>query len=348
MARYILPVIGRYPTPVQRLSSLSTSDSELWVKRDDLTSDVYGGNKVRKLEHILERARERSARRIVTFGAAGSHHVLATTVHGRRAGFEVAAILTPQPRSEHAIGNLRVALSLGLEPIGAPSMGLAPVVLATAVRQGDFVVGPGGSTLDGTLGYVDAAFELAAQIEDGALPVPDAIVVALGSGGTAGGLLAGMAGSMRSPAPSAAGASATSGGPSLEETRLVGVRIVSPLLMGRRRALLLAWRAARHRALDVSWSDLAARLVVEPAFLGGGYAHATAAGDRATDLAEREGLALDSTYTAKAFAAALDLVEKARFPRVLYWHTLSSTPLDPLLDGAPPLPAELERLFTAA
>src|SRR5438128_3131560 len=84
----VVRVIGRYPTPVQRLDDLSTSSSELWVKRDDLTSDVYGGNKVRKLERILEAARAKGARRIVTFGTAGSHQALAMTVHGRRAGFE--------------------------------------------------------------------------------------------------------------------------------------------------------------------------------------------------------------------------------------------------------------------
>jgi len=346
-------VIGRYPTPVQRLSSLSTDRCELWVKRDDLTNDVYGGNKVRKLEHILTRARERSARRIVTFGAAGSHHVLATTLHGRRANLNVAAILTPQPRNEHAVSNLRVALWLGLEAIRAPSMALAPVVLPTILRQGDFVVGPGGSTLDGTLGYVDAAFELARQIDDGALPVPDAIVVALGSAGTAAGLLAGIAGgkptgasSSSSPPSSSSSSSSSSPSPSLQETRLVAVRIVSPALMGRRRALLLAWRAAHHRQLGASWGDLAARLVLDPGFLGGGYGRATAAGDRATDLAKREGLVLDPTYTAKTFAAALDLVEKARFERVLYWHTLSSASLEAMLIQAPPLPPELDRLFT--
>ena len=314
------------------------------MKRDDLTSNIYGGNKVRKLEHILEVARARSARRIVTFGAAGSHHVLATTVHGRRAGFDVAAILTPQPRSEHAVANLRIGLSLGLEPIRASSMALAPVVLLTVLRQGDFVVGPGGSTLDGTLGYVDAAMELAAQIDDGALPVPDAIVVALGSAGTAAGLLAGMAGC--TPGGAQGGGSSTSA-PSLLETRLVAVRIVSPVLMGRQRALVLAWRAAQRRKLDVTWNDLAARLAVESGFLGGGYAYATAAGDRATDAAKREGLVLDPTYTAKAFAAALDLVEKARFERVLYWHTLSSASLESMLAQAPTLPGELDRLFTA-
>jgi 1-aminocyclopropane-1-carboxylate deaminase/D-cysteine desulfhydrase-like pyridoxal-dependent ACC family enzyme len=345
-SRYSHTVLGRYPTPVQRLSSLSTDRCELWVKRDDLTNDVYGGNKVRKLEHILARARERSARRIVTFGAAGSHHVLATTIHGRRAGLEIAAILTPQPRNEHAVGNLQIALSLGLEPIRAASMALAPVVLPTVLRQGDFVVGPGGSTLHGTLGYVDAAFELARQIDDGALPVPDIIVVALGSAGTAGGLVAGMSALTAGGTTTSSGAPSSTPGPSLSETRLVGVRIVSPVLMGRQRALLLAWRAAHHRRLGVSWDDLAARLALEPGFLGAGYGRATAAGDRATDLAERAGLTLDPTYTAKAFAAALDLVEKGRFQRVLYWHTLSSAPLEPMLSRASQLPAELDRLFT--
>jgi 1-aminocyclopropane-1-carboxylate deaminase/D-cysteine desulfhydrase-like pyridoxal-dependent ACC family enzyme len=328
-------VIGHYPTPVHRLSLLSTDRCGLWVKRDDLTNDAYGGNKVRKLERILERARKRSARRIVTFGAAGSHHVLATTIHGRRAGFEVAAILTPQHRTEHAVKNLRVALALRLQAIPASSMALAPVVLPTVLRQGDIVVGPGGSTLDGTLGYVDAAFELAGQIEDGAMPAPDLIVVALGSAGTAAGLLAGIASAKLSRASS------------LSATRLVGVRVVSPVLMGRQRALALAFRAARHHKLEASWRELAARFTMEPAFLGAGYGHATAAGDRATDLAAREGLVLDQTYTAKTFAAALDRMERGGVAHILYWHTLSSAALEPALAQAPELPPELDRLFVA-
>jgi 1-aminocyclopropane-1-carboxylate deaminase/D-cysteine desulfhydrase-like pyridoxal-dependent ACC family enzyme len=326
-------VIGQYPTPVQRLTLLSTDRCELWVKRDDLTHDAYGGNKVRKLEHILERARERSARRIVTFGTAGSHHVLATTLHAKRAGFEVAAILTPQHRTDHAVKNLRAALALRLQAIPTSSMALAPVVLSTVLRQGDFVVGPGGSTLHGTLGYVDAAFELARQIDDGEIPAPDLIVVALGSAGTAAGLLAGLV--------------ASKVGGALRATQLVGVRVVSPVLMGRRRTLALSFRAAHHRKLDVSWGELGARFTIESTFLGAGYGQASPAGDRATGLAEREGLRLDPTYTAKTFAAALDRVENGAFARVLYWHTLSSAPLEPTLIHAPELPPELDRLFTA-
>jgi hypothetical protein len=47
------------------------------------------------------------------------------------------------------------------------------------------------------------------------------------------------------------------------------------------------------------------------------------------------GIALDPTYTAKAFAAALDRVDAGGVKTVLYWHTLSSAPMAPLLEGAP-------------
>jgi len=331
-SRYSRAVIGRYPTPVQFLAGASTSRTELWVKRDDLTSDIYGGNKVRKLEHILETARARGARRVVTFGTAGSHQALATTVHARRAGFEVAAILTPQPRSEYAVGNLRAGLALGLRAIAAPSLAAVPLVLARVVRRGDFIVEPGGSSVTGTLGYVDAAFELDEQVRSGALPRPDAIVVPLGSGGTASGLLAGIV---------ALGL----------ETNVIGVRIVGPALMGKGRVLWLAVRALRRRGLPIELGALAKKLKIERGYLGRGYGYPTGEGDRATETAAREGLCLDATYTAKTFAAALDLVERAVFRRILYWHTLSSAPLAQALaqplESTPELPLELESLFTS-
>src|SRR5437868_6403651 len=69
--------LGTYPTPVQHLPMLSSPRTALWIKRDDQTNPRYGGNKVRKLEHLLADAKERHAKRIVTVGAVGSNHVLA-------------------------------------------------------------------------------------------------------------------------------------------------------------------------------------------------------------------------------------------------------------------------------
>src|SRR6478672_9992546 len=84
--------LGRFPTPVGRLDGLVPPSVELWVKHDDASGSVYGGNKVRKLEFLLGEARASGARRLVTLGAIGSHHVLATAVYGGRAGFLVDAV----------------------------------------------------------------------------------------------------------------------------------------------------------------------------------------------------------------------------------------------------------------
>lgn len=56
----------------------------------------------------------------------------------------------------------------------------------------------------------------------------------------------------------------------------------------------------------------APRLVIDGRWFGGGYGHPTDAGHDATDRAGAHGLALEPTYTAKAFAAALDSVEAGR------------------------------------
>jgi D-cysteine desulfhydrase len=204
------------------------------------------------------------------------------------------------------------------------------VRLARTLGPGDYLVAPGGSSVAGALGYAEAATEIAAQIRDGAMPEPDVIVVALGSGGTAAGLVAGFA---------AEGLATT----------VLGVRVVHPWLAGTLRTAALAALVARRAGTRAAPGALAARLHVETGFAGPGYGHPSTAGDRAVALAAGAGLALEPTYTAKAFAAALDRVARGRHKNVLFWHTFSSAPLAPLLEHAPSeaeLPAGLRRLFT--
>jgi D-cysteine desulfhydrase len=321
-------MLGHYPTPVSRLDVPTDAEAELWLKDDGVTHPVYGGNKVRKLERILESAAQRGARRVVTVGAAGSHHVLATTLFAPRYGLEVAAVLCPQPWSEHAERNLRSALAAGLEAIPTRSMATVPWAAARVLRRGDAFVPAGGSNLAGTLGYVAAATELVEQIRDGALPEPDVIVTALGSGGTAAGLLAGV----------------------LREglrSRLVGVTVAVASGVARALALALATQALGEPA---SVPRLARILTVDGRQRGRGYGWPTPAGAHAMQVGARAGVSLDTTYTAKAFAAALGLVTEEpsklradpgrcnRPRRVLYWHTLSAAkaplPVDYKSSGA--------------
>ena len=82
-----------------------------------------------------------------------------------------------------------------------------------------------------------------------------------------------------------------------------------------------------------------AHLVLDRGELGDGYGWPTDGAKRAMVLAQKEGLELDPTYTAKAFAGLVrDAIGVAQGKRLLYWHTLSSADLRPLVESAPPLP----------
>jgi 1-aminocyclopropane-1-carboxylate deaminase/D-cysteine desulfhydrase-like pyridoxal-dependent ACC family enzyme len=314
---------------VQRIAALSTPHCDLWVKRDDLTHEVYGGNKVRKLEGVLAQALASGAKRIVTVGAAGSHHVLATTYFGTRAGLEVEAVLVSQPRTEHVVEVLRAEVGLGLHAFPVSLWAVAPLVFAIRVLSGARPIAAGGSSVCGSMGYVRAAREFANQVRQGLVPEPDVCVVPLGSGGTVAGLAAGF---------------------EVEKlkTRVVGVCVLRPAWLLRLGVNRLARACAKRTGLALP-SLTKTRITFDDRFIGKGYGRSVPIADEAArEASEAAGLSLDPTYTAKAFAAALWHVRARRAPCVLYWHTLSSAPMAGLLRGSPPefsLAAPLRKLL---
>lgn len=321
--------LGSFPTPVEPLEGLSRAlGSECWIKRDDRSSAAYGGNKVRKLELLLGRALARGRETVVTLGAYGSHHALATTVHARALGLEVELALYPQPITPHVLDDLLLDHALGarLTRIPHPALGpLATATLAARARRGE-VVPPGGSSGLGTVGYVEAALELERQVAAGALPEPDAIVVAAGTCGTAAGLALGL---------ELAG---------LHRTRVIGVRVV-PASIANRMLLAQLDRVAR-RVLREAGARLPSRRAspvrLDTEELGAGYGVETEAGRDAVRRFGDLGVELEGTYTGKAAAAFLRLAAgELRGQRLLFWHTYSSVDLTPRLRGLAPgaLPA---------
>jgi len=326
-----------YPTPVRACPELSHTRAELWLKDDGLSHAVYGGNKVRKAERLVAEALRRGAERVLSFGAAGSHHLLTLTLFARAAGLQSAAIVFPQPRTRHALDTLRASLGLGLEAHPAEHAALVPWLVPRVLRRDDYLIAPGGSNAVGTQACADAVDELALQIEAGELPAPDLIVVPLGSGGTTGGLAAGV---VRRGMP----------------CRVLGVQVVAgfgPRLAAR----YLANAALRRTGASERRDQLRDRLSFDATQVGPGYGASSRAGERATAIARELGLMLDPTYTAKAFACVLELLRSAssanaarlgRPQRILYWHTLSAISLEPLLRAAPSesdLPTAVRRLL---
>lgn len=311
--------LGKFPTPVQPLPIAGATD--VFIKRDDLSATPYGGNKVRKLEFLLAAARARGARRLITVGAAGSHHALATAIYGKQFGFDVTLVLFPQPLTDHVRAILLNDVAHGAELRFTRRMETVPTALfATSLRyrrDRAFVIPAGGSDATGTLGYVNAALELVEQVRAGELPPPTSIVVAAGTLGTVAGLALGFA---LADVP----------------IKIIGVRITSRIVTNER-ALMRLIRGAedllRRAGLVGNRAERAFRSVeLRHEFIGRGYGISTPAADDAARLLRKAGITLDTTYTAKAAAALLQHVTSAPAP-VLFWHTLSNTD--------PPLPADV-------
>lgn len=281
------PIFERWPKLRDRvrfeaIASLPTPVVEhrgVWVKRDDR----IGGGKTRKLEFFHPEGP------LIAVGSEGSNWLRALA--GRRKDLRI--LTWPQVHNESSRRNIprfpqtrhRDFLHFGLRALAE----LPRVLGGTAT-----LVPIGGSDPVTSLGWVNAAFELAEQVRRGDCPAPDAIFVALGTCGTSAGLSLGLA---------LAGLTA----------RLHAVRIAGP------------WTARRRNlegmASQTAWllDELprSADLVVEHGFVGRAYGAPTPASTAAR--AWFAPLELDDSYTAKA--AACLLARRGEYRTPLLWLT---------------------------
>ena len=322
--------LGDFPTPVESLAVLSRElgvSGEGWVKRDDISSSSYGGNKVRTLELLFGEARAAGHVSAMATGAFGSNHALATALHAPRAGLEPQALLFPQPISKAALANLRALTWSGARLSALPHWSALPFGMAWFGRGSNapYIMAPGGATPLGALGYVSAGLELGRQIAAGELPVPRRVIVGVGSTCTSAGLLVGLT------------LAAQLGRGFTPETQpwLSSVRVSPWPITSRFRILSLAARTARllHELSDgklplFAGAQLGARFEVDGRYLGPGYGQPSAAGDEAEALWQGLRLpALDGTYSAKAAARVIAGLRANERGPLLFWSTKSSVPL---------------------
>ena len=285
--------LGTWPTPLEPAPRLAAAIGldHLWLKRDDLGGLGGGGNKVRKLEVICAEAVAAGATTLITTGAAQSNHARLTAAAAARLGLRAVLVLAgDQPPDTR--GNLVLDGLAGAEVAWAghvPLEGMADEADRQARRVRDaggvpWVIPLGGSTPSSARAYADCGAELLRQLPDVAH-----VVVALGSGGTAAGLVA-----------------------ALGPERVLAVDVGALADPAGRLAELIdgmpggaAVGAVRRDALRVDRDQV-----------GAGYETLTPAAREALLLAARtEGVFLDPTYTARAMAALVAHVADGRIAR---------------------------------
>ncbi len=312
--------LNQVPTPLQMLPRLTgqLAGPQIWLKRDDELGPGGGGNKGRPLEFLLGEAVAQKKRKVVTFGGLQSNHARMTAAACARLGLQTHLFFF-EKRPSLLQGNLLLDQLFGAKlhfiPFGGG--GDATMTLETTIRLVRLVswlfVGPGayfmpvgGHTAVGCLGYVAAAAEIQAQIQQlGLSPQKVTLIMPVGTGVTLAGLWAGFW-LLGSP------------------IQVLGIDVgklwrTFPASIARLATEVCTFLGRPH--------TFAANEVpmIENTYVGQGYAQLRAEAVAAIRLvAQLEGVLLDPVYSGKAFAGLLDLVANGRFnsdAQLIFLHT---------------------------
>jgi len=322
--------IGNYPTPVQKLENLGKElgHNNLWIKRDDISTDFYGGNKIRKYEFLYADILKKRKKNVATIGGIGTNHGIAAVLVGNKFGLKTRLYLIPQPLTWHVQRSLLLFHHFGAE-IKLVNGYVRLIFKALGVRlfkRKFYLMLIGGAPLFGlgtslgTLGFVDAAFELKKQINAGEIPEPDYIFDAAGSTGTAAGLIAGC---------KLVGL----------KTKVIPVQVSPPILINPKNIARNANLVLKlMRKYDKSVPNITIDrqdFDIQTEYFGSDYGVKTKRGQAAVDkIYELEGkqkdFKIETTYTGKTLAAMIDFAKQPENKEkvLLFWNTYNSVSLD--------------------
>jgi D-cysteine desulfhydrase family pyridoxal phosphate-dependent enzyme len=304
--------LGFFPTPIEKLERLSDrfAPTQFWIKRDDQTGLATGGNKVRKLEFLIQQALDQKCDTIITAGAQQSNHCRQTAAACAKAGLQCHLLLGGE-RPDAYNGNLLLSYLLGaiIHFTGERRKGEDIRQLYQSLEDENrrpYVIPYGGSNKIGAIGFASAILELQTQLEDLDFQ-PDYIFFASSSGGTHAGMMLGQ------------------------------------LLTGLK-AEIIGINIDKNETYEIPLEDAIAKLIregkefleIRPNLNPGpvrllrkydtpGYGVVTEQEREAIHLlAHLEGILLDPVYTARAFSGMMDQVRTRQIDpasNILFWHT---------------------------
>lgn len=314
--------LANLPTPLQPLERISQRiGKKLYLWRDDLTELAGSGNKIRKLEYLLADALDKKASALVTCGGPQSNHARATCYLARRLGLKPVVIVR-EPQGGLATERTKTGNELLDQLFGAEIHHVSydayqsagahyePFLADHAERlqaagERPYIIPEGGSCPLGVWGYINAARELLTSwkrmgVESSA---PDAVFLALGSGGTLAGLHIGLENAGISP------------------TIVHAINVCDSAAYFQTRVSSLIEQT--HSQFGGSHNK--GRLNIWDGYVGAGYAMASDEELRFyQSLAQQEGVLLDPCYTGKAFRGMLEEIQRdpSRFgEHIVFLHS---------------------------
>lgn len=311
-ARLPRVALAHLPTPLEEVERFAArlGGPRVFVKRDDCTGMLMGGNKTRHNEFLLAEALRQKADVLVWGAGVQSNNCRQTAAACNKLGLECHLYLTRATHNDDVQGNLLLDHLMGahVHIIDTP-MGPALDDLLLARAEEMRAAGRRPFVWDRVTGRPIAAVSYAlclAEILDQmqALGVMPTHVYAAAAGATGAGLALGKA--------------------------LLGwpgqVRLLCPIRWPWDTPADLAQVANQAVALlDLPQRLTAADIDIRTDYMGPGYGSVTAAGREAMALLARtEGILLDPVYTAKAMAGLIDDARQKRLgpkDRAVFIHT---------------------------
>jgi len=305
--------LANLPTKIERLERLSQklNGPEIFIKRDDQTGTEWSGNKIRKLEFSVKDALNKDCNYLITCGGIQSNHCRATAAVAAKLGMKSCLVLRGSKDADIE-GNLFLDKMLGAEIVyitaeqySTSRNDIMDSIANEKTLQGfkPYVIPEGASNGIGAFGYYNALLEIAQQEKEFNVTF-DAIVIAVGSGGTLAGLLLGK------KAISYKG-------------DIYGINVGSDKTYFENCILQIFAESCQIAGADYSLTRNEINIL--DGYVGRGYALSTPEElEFIIGLSQMEGIILDNVYTGKAMYGFVQEINKGTFKKaknILFIHT---------------------------
>lgn len=298
--------LANLPTRIEKLT-FNYNDISLYIKRDDQTGFELSGNKVRKLEYVLQEAIDQGCDTIITCGGIQSNHARATAIAATKLGMNVHLVLKenePEKQGNYFMNQMIGATihHISTDMYKERHAYMKNLKAELDIRNKAYIIPEGASNGIGNFGYLNCFYEIQKQEDELGIKF-DYIVMPFGSGSTYVGLLMGA---------KALGV----------DTKIVGYNIYNPDVDAFEMISTLVDASKKYREVP---QILISDINISTEYVGLGYAKSSKDElDFIASFARKEGVILDTVYTGKAmFGMILDIEQRIyhKGSNILFIHT---------------------------